>query len=379
MKKVILVLTKIALGLLFLYNIGLFNIQLPKSENIHIDQTNQMELNLFIKERIAVATAKGITYSPHDYFTDLIAVEEKMKILSNTYKEQFLISQLFCLTTANRKLFTEQETEAAVAMYRDYIDPGREAQGEFQAKIDQDGSWKVLKESVCLKIIPWLFHFYLKNLLLAFALIWLWWYQEYKTLRIKNPFSFIFSVLAYPYFIGKVWYEKANRGVSYFSFEVELRKTKSKFFTLLSPNEISDLKRFANNKLGRKDWKRYLRNQGLTAKRSLASALLATLFFSFFSLLLSGTVLASEKSVSQLKVVITQSDQSPPGLNYETFNLSSDQDSPILGLSNNSFLESILLAVRQSRSWKSFERRLLYCFHFCTKIEHIPLTVNYML
>jgi len=379
MKKTFLVLAKLALGGLFLYNIGLFNLRFPDLKEKDFDSVKQSELTDFIKEKVNAAEAEGTAYSPDMYFDDMIAIDMKFKSLPGTYKENFLINQLFysSLENKNKGFFTDKQTEVAANRYKRYIDPEQEYREELSDRIKRCGLGNMLKDFLSSKLFPWLFNFYLKNFLLGLILIWIWWYQKYETWRIKNPVGFIVSVIGYPYLIGKTWREYLRRGVRYVSYEVELRKTKTNFFSLLSDDEIGDLRRFTKSRLKMGDWKKYLRNQGLSAKRSLASALLATILFSFFSIICSGSVLDPEKHFSGAKVAIEQSDQGPPDPSDVTLDLGA-QNSTVFYLDNRDYLESLQIIARQDDGHTIFEKNLLYYFQFYQKIKHIPISVDYI-
>ncbi len=275
MKKVLVVSTKILLLLLFLYNVGFFNINFSQKirESFSIVPLNvegEQKMIQLVNERKSVAKTKGIRYSPSDYFTDLFSVDSLQKTLTGVPNNH--IDWLLNLSQKNieQGYFSWQSVDKARELYKQKTDKGRNARELLKQEMNEKNFWPDFSKGLC--------HLYLNNLTTAFFLFLFWWYQEKKSLKVSNPLSFIISLIFYPLTIALVIREALSEKSRYYLAEAELRRTKKKMFSMLSANEVDDLRRFAKSRgISLKDWKAYLQNQELEAQHLLVPSLLVTL------------------------------------------------------------------------------------------------------
>lgn len=279
MKKVLVVSAKILLPILFLYNIGFFSIDFSKtfkdfgkSEPFNFE--GQKKLANFVNEKVKVAEKRGTKYSPYDYFDDLYEIEKLQKSLKGVMNYNSMVAHLLILHQENMKkgFFSREDIDKAVKDFKEKRDPGSVAREELKLEMSKKTFWPSVR--------AWLWHFYLINLPLAFILFMLWWQKEKKTFKISNPFSFIIALIFYPIIIGLVIHEELSEKSRQYLAEAELRRMKSKMFSILSKNELEDIRRFASSRgLTLDDWKQYLRNQGLKPQGILVSSLVVTILF----------------------------------------------------------------------------------------------------
>jgi len=279
MKKVFVVSVKILLPILFLYNVGFFNLdfskffkEIGKTEPFNVE--GQKKLANFVNERVAVAEKKGNKYSPYDYFDDLYEIEKLEKSTKGVMSYHVLANRLLILQQENMRngLFSDYDITAARTKYKERVDPGSVAREELKQDMQEKTFWPNLR--------GWLWHFYLVNLPLAFLLFLVWWYQEKKNFKISNPLSFFISLIFYPIVIALVIREALSEKSRYFIAEAELRRTKKKMFSILSKDELEDVRRFATSRgLTLTDWRNYLGNQGLKPQGILVSSLVVTILF----------------------------------------------------------------------------------------------------
>jgi len=277
MKKALVVSAKILLPLLFLYNVGFFSLdfsgylkELGKSEPYNFE--GQKKLAKLVDEKVKVAEAKGTKYSPADYFNDLAEItilKKSLKGVMNNWDYRLLdLSQ----KNINAGLYSNEDVDLARNIFKEKTDPGSVARESLRIETSKRTFWP--------SVTNWLWHFYLKNLPLAFILFMLWWYKQKETFKLTNPFSFIIALIFYPIIIGLVIYEALNEKGRYYLAEAELRRTKSKMFSILSKDELEDLRRFAKSRgLTLDDWRNYLGNQGFKPQGILISSLVVTILF----------------------------------------------------------------------------------------------------
>jgi hypothetical protein len=277
MKRALVISAKILLPLLFLYNVGFFDLdfsgylkELGKSEPYNSE--GQKQLTKLVNEKVKVAKAKGTNYSPADYFNDLAEITILKKSLTGVMNN--LDYRLLDLSQQNVRagLYSSRDIDLARDIFKEKTDPGSVARENSRIEISKRTFWP--------SVTNWLWHFYLKNLPLAFILFMLWWYKQKETFKLKNPFSFIIALIFYPIIIGLVIYEALNEKGRYYLAEAELRRTKSKMFSILSKDELEDLRRFAKSRgLTLNDWRNYLGNQGFKPQGILISSLVVTILF----------------------------------------------------------------------------------------------------
>jgi len=280
MKKTLVVSFKILLPLLFLYNIGFFSLNfsalLDHSESVPFDKENHIKLLNYVNEKIRAAEEKDRQYGPYDYFRDLHEIEKFEKVHPGTMGYHNMINPLMSLHSNNlsHRYFTGADISKAREHYEEIENPGITQRNKLETERFKKTWWPNLS--------AWLLKNYLKNLPLAFFLFLFWWNQEKKHLKVLNPLSFIVSLIFYPITIALVIKEALTEEGRYYYAEAELRRTKDKMFAILSPDEVSDLRRFAKSRgLSIKDWKNYLSNQGFAPERLLVPAIAVTILFMF--------------------------------------------------------------------------------------------------
>lgn len=274
-------LLKFILFFLFLVNTGLVEglLSLPISgQSTDKERIKKQTILIdFVQERIEQAEAfvgQGGVYSSRNYFGDLKRIfdkEKELAISTSVYNES---QKLWALLLRSLKNGDAQgdNLEKYRDEYREYIDPGHKPREKFKKQVRRLGLFGVL---------TWFFILYLKSLPLALILYLIWlnddWKKEQGKFCFRSPVSFILALIIYPAVIGYLmwqWCSYERRGVW---AEAELRRTKNKLFTILSEDEVSQIRQFAQSGLSIGQWQKYLRHQGLIYRHSLIVALLATL------------------------------------------------------------------------------------------------------
>ena len=370
MKKVFVVSVKILLPILFLYNIGFFSLDFPKffeemGKTEPFNAKGQEKLANFIDEKIKIAEKKGDKYSPYDYFNDLYEIEKLEQTLKGTMSRHILMNRLLILEQENMRkgLFSDYDITAARTKYKEKMDPGSIAREELKRDMQEKTFWPNLRN--------WLWHFYLVNLPLAFLMFLVWWYQEKKSFKISNPLSFALALIFYPIIITLVIREALSEKSRYFMAEAELRRIKKKMFSMLSKNELEDIRRFATSRgLTLTDWRGYLGNQGLKPQGILISSLVVTILFTVVPKFSFSQDKSEKAKTNTFVTMLTIQTNAPPG-NATTIHIEDDAPSQNFnGLTDNFFyefnpknLKPIILKV-----WKQN-------FHpqeVILKIEHVP-------
>lgn len=315
MKNALVVSFKILLPLLFLYNIGFFSINFSAifkdaGKSYPFNQKNNYELTQFVNEKIRTAEKKGRYYCPYDYFRDLHEIKKFEKAHPGTMGYHNMINPLMSLHSNNLSLryFTAADISKAREHYEEIENPGITERNKIEAEHLKQTWWPNLS--------AWLLKVYLKNFPLAFFLFIFWWYQEKKHLKVLNPLSFLVSLIFYPITIALVIKEALTEEGRYYYAEAELRRTKDKMFAMLSADEVSDLRRFAQSRgLTIGDWKKYLNNQGLTPQRILVPAIAVTILFMFIPRAsFSQEISPSTSAKILVEKVLTVNIESPPNI-----------------------------------------------------------------
>lgn len=378
MKRTLIVLAKITLFCLFLYNIGLFSLFSYYIKNIDwrgepINRENQIKINRFLREKIKIAEDQGNKYSPDKYFSDLTEIREKEKELSGIFGYQNHITNLVHKMHVNicAGYFSNYQVEVAREKYEKHIDPIRPGREEVKKKIDEGTFWSDLGNLILLIFLPWFWAFYLKNFFLGLFYLCTRWEKEYNTFKIKNPFSFCIAVLLYPYVIGRLFVGWLKKSGKYLTLEANLRMRKEKFFSLLSENEVLKIRKFVKNNLSQKDWQLYLNGQGLVVRRSFAQALLATLLLSVFS----ATIF--KLSAQTLSTGISTDYQIEVEAKTNDFPSFMDCQKIVKGAFDDACEIFIFLFELFEKNFSRVFTKLVFRFFILTrKIEHIPLVNN---
>lgn len=317
MKKVFVVSFKILLPMLFLYNIGFFSLNFSKllidtNQNPPFNQKNNSELIKFVNEKSRVAQKKDRKYGPYDYFADLREIKKFEKSHPGTMGYHNMINSLMSLHSNNIKnrYFSADDVTKAREYFDELDNPGITQRNKIEAEH--------LKKTWLPNLTAWSLKNYLKNLPLAFILFLFWWYQGKKHLKVLNPLSFLVSLIFYPITIALVIKEALTEEGRYYFAEAELRRTKDKMFSMLSADEVADLKRFAKSRgLTLNDWKKHLANQGFTPQRMLVPAIAVTVLFMFIPRVSFSQELAASTSAKIFtEEILTINIEAPPNINH---------------------------------------------------------------
>ena len=371
MKKVFVVSTKILLPILLLFNIGFFDLDFSailkeavKTEPLNIE--GQKKLANFVNERVRAAEKRGDKYSPYDYFNDLYEIETMEKSMKGVMSYRVLANHLMILETENMRkgLFSDYDITAARTKYKEKIDPGSIARAMLKQDMQKKTFWP--------NLYAWLCHFYLINLPLAFFMFLVWWYQEKKGLKFSNPFSFIIALIFYPIIIGLVVYEALSEKSRYYLAEAELRRTKSKMFSILSQNELADIRRFATSRgLTLNDWRNYLGNQGFKPQGILISSLVVTILFMAIPKF-SFSQSKSEKAETNIfTTILSEQVNSPP----ENANFVHDENNSQLSVFGSAIIDHFLYEFNFKDLKPIILKEWTQKFHLqevILKIEHVP-------
>lgn len=331
MKKALLFLLKTGLFVFFIYNLGIIsfiaNMENPPSAPL---KENFKEEDLdWLNGKYENALKLGAQYSPELYFSDLAEIELRKK--NNDFDHRALptvtntvtnLAYLFHKNLDNLRFKNRNNKDEVISYmnrislasdsYKEIINPGaREEQKQGALKMKTLNYWLNLLTTFLL----WILNQYLKNFLPALLLLWIWWYQEKETWKIKNPLSFLFCLIIYPVIIIRTWKEKINERTRYLIMTINYRQRQLNLFSLFSENEISEIKKFAKSNISLKKYRQKLSDNGLIVRHSFAPALLISLVF---------LVLSEQNSLAQNisstfsdENKIEQRENAPPNLSLE--------------------------------------------------------------
>lgn len=319
------------------------------------------------EDKIARAKAKGDDYSPADYFTDLADLDSLAK-LYKVMVPNLAVSQLQGLLNSNTAGLQPVFSDKKKKSYHFTITDLERARDSYQAKINpltkarEKFSWVEVGEKS--------FSFYLSCLPLAFILYLLWWYEDDKhkrfRLTVANFLKFIGAVVGYPLVIGLVFMRWIGReGASYYA-ETQVRRTKEKFFSVLSDEEVLAIERFAKSKAERQNFRVWLENRLI--RHSLAWGLMATIVVTMLPMRLMAeqSACSMERQVAQIcasssaqHVLVIDNHQPDGGANHFSVDLSVEK---IFILQ---FFISVWLVRLKEFFFKGFD--------LCTEIQHVPL------
>lgn len=294
MKGTILFLIKLSLFIFFVHNIGIIsyvaNFEAGEPPPIKDEAGRQEDVD-FLNNKINRARDLGDAYAPEEYFADLA------EIMLKEQDNDFDMSILFLVNSSRMELFgifddvrrrillnkTKEERGAYLRHFEEVredfmetIEPGyKQMQEEYRLKASAPG----YRSGILLKFLSFLGNFYLKNLFLAFILLWTWWYQEKEKIKIDNPLSFLFCLVFYPVVIIRTWRKIINRESRFVAMSVELRRRDKNLFSLFSENEISELRRLARSNMKLSEYRKYLDQGGLIRQHSLLPSIAVTTVF----------------------------------------------------------------------------------------------------
>jgi len=379
MKKALLFLIKIGLFVFFIYNLGVINYitNLEKHPPAPLKENFRESDMAWLNEKYEKALELEELYSPELYFKDIAEIQ--LRLNNNEIDRRavpcahgtisnlaYLFHQNFDQIRFRSKLSKKEKQEyvnrisEASLKYEEIFTPGiTERRSETNKKISDFNYW------ICLviKLIKWLFNQYFKNLLPAFILLWIWWIEKQKTIKIKNPLSFLLCLLLYPVVITKTWYEKLRNEARYLIMTVNYRQRQVNLFSIFSENEIKEIKKFANSNISLRRYQEILSNEGLPIRHSLILSLSISLLFIILNckeLNANSNILLNDTETFELCV------NSPPLiLDYVFLNF------------DDIFLEIINFAKLQfsNKTKKYFQIKEKCLSGFSKIIDHVPIII----
>lgn len=303
MKKIVRIALKVILAVIFLQNIGLFsfisNVQPQIQAPMKADRG--MEDNRYLNDKITRAENLGDNYGPEEYFSDL--TEIRLKENDNDFDRYAVIHVSHTINMLQNRLnsnIANHRRSNSQADYDRYMkrlgiaqrkcisitDPESiKRNEEFKIKTSSPTFWR----DTLANFFSWFLDFYLKNLPLALILLWIWWYENKNKLSINNPLSFLICLIFYPVVIVRTWIRQTRNSARVFTMSVDFKRRQSDIFSLISDNELADIKRFAISDLKISDYRNYLSNRGLSYQHALVPIMMVT-----FVILLTSQSFGSE-------------------------------------------------------------------------------------
>lgn len=276
--------TKMTAILLFIANTGIFSgmtRMIISEEQYQSDPVLMLQINDLSERQWEKANAKvasGEIYSPRDYFKDLgqiYRLEDSLGMtrgIGGVWGSRIIRLQALSLESVRNKHFTWSDVDVVSKEFNENIG------GFFRDDARNDlknASWSDAWET----LLNWLVIQYKRGIPLAFIFLLIWIYDEDRKkerFKLNNPVSFLMCLILYPVVLGitlRRWLKISARG---FYAEVELRRTKDKFLSMISENEVMAIREFAESCLSLRTWKLKLIGEGFILKRSFASAAVAT-------------------------------------------------------------------------------------------------------
>ncbi len=356
--------TKCFLLMIFLYNIGLLGSLYDLFADVQNEKFREShELSLFMAEKVRAAEWKIDAkqfYSEEEYHADLADIFRKMQSLHLEPGEPNVVHYLgrLCYGRFNNYV----AINGGRADIAKVIDKNEDIYQYFQTS-------KSLVEKEDITHLPqWLWNMYVKNFLVALAYLLLECCINKNGLR--NPFSFVVLLVLYPVTIGFIFYKWCRLlGRSYIA-ETELRRSKEKLFSLLSDDEIAQIKKFAESKKSLKSWRK-----GLLPKHSFILALVVTIFISVVPRGIHAEVMHMESQ----EISVFKSMQHLPRMDIEhSYNCIDLQSHPWVceAIPESIFdLSVVCLAINGTL----FYVLLLSAQEVLRKIEHVPLSRTFII
>lgn len=325
MKKIVRIALKVILAIIFLKNIGFFSFisTMPAEKQPPIKTLQErMADNQFLNEKMDRAKSLGDDYGPEEYFADLTEIRLKSKnndfdryvVLQVSSATNVLLTKLNANVTRHRKLDSDEAYDqfmkrlsAAQQKCLNITDPeSQKREAEFKIKRSSPTFW----QDIFVSFLTWFLGFYLKNLPLALVLLWIWWYERKNKLSISNPLSFLICLAFYPVIIIRTWVIQSRTSVRTFTMSVDLKRRKADIFSLISENELADIKRFAISDLKIGDYRNYLKNQNLSYQHALMPAMIATIIMLLVSPSMAYTTKHQSADYSKCQICI----KAPPDI-----------------------------------------------------------------
>lgn len=303
MKTPLRIALKVILAIVFLQNIGFFSFigNMPAEKQAPEKTDGGKEDNQYLNGKIRNAENLGDNYGPEAYFADLTEIKLKTKnndfdryaVINVSYTTNALLSKFHTNVINHRKSGSQTDHDEymkrlTVAQQKciAITDPEMQKRDiEFKIKTSSPTYWG----DTFISILSWLLDFYLKNLPLALVLLWIWWYEDKNKLSINNPLSFLICLILYPVVIIRTWTLKTREVTRIFTMSVDYKRRQTDIFSLISDNELADIRRFAKSDLKISEYRNYLRNRGMSYQHALIPVMMAA-----FVLLLTSQLMGFE-------------------------------------------------------------------------------------
>lgn len=288
MKKALLIIIKLGLFVLFLFNLGIFQgisfimkNPAPSDYSYYKNDGDQEKERAWLQQKDERAQELGAQYGPENYFQDLADIELRKR---EQGFNKFLIHTVNGTLNNLQYIFNEnlhRQRRGNDANYKAYMERLTAAQEEYFIKVDgkapQKLTSKEVKEKVsraALKALVWLLRQYLLNLLLGLALLWLWWYKEHKNWKINDPLNFALNVVIYPVVIIRGLRQELSYQSRFFILATEYRRRADKLWAHFSSQEVKEIKDLARAKTSLNDYRKLLDSRGLSIKHAWLSTAL---------------------------------------------------------------------------------------------------------
>jgi len=303
-------------------------------------------LSIEIADHAREQVRRGIAYSPDNYFRDINKISRLEDSLSVFTTLPSVTSELQALLIASidKGKYSHADIDRA---RRNLADKN----SYFREKFFKEVKHTPIMEIICPTFL-WFLKQYVLGLIPAFLLILLWAYEKK---RFKNPLSILLSLISYPIFFSVVFFQWTREKGREMYAETQLRRTKDKFLSILSEDEVAAVRLFAQSNLSLKTWNTSLSS---SFKRSFALGLVAFILCSL------STTQATFSEIQNHTVTSYETVADSGGLH------SVDYDVGICAL----------VPVNEFKIYSDFPFMLSYEEHesvpqeFIQKIEHIPLS-----
>jgi len=297
-------------------------------------------------------------YSINDYFQDLgdiMIMEDSLHIAQGFLAEGTTIAEL--QQQVFQKDSLKGDVQSARNLFKERISSIqqdvflKENQMSFQELVQKIGRWMAL--------------FYCKNLLFVLALFLLWmWDNEKNKFTLKNPVGLCVTTIIHPIVLSIIFVQWIRFVERSFSAEVELRRTKDKFFTMLSHDEIFAIRNFVKSNKQIQEWREELIKNGNTVKKSYTVAYIATIACFLMCCVIAPA--STQNKDCGREIVITQTQQifsgGSGGIEYENIQTPPDALIDMFEVQFFNTLMIISFVEEKKRTPKVYKR-----------IDHIPL------
>ncbi|MCX6795469.1 MAG: hypothetical protein NT165_01930 [Candidatus Falkowbacteria bacterium] len=290
MKKFLIPSLKLGLALLFLFNIGFFSLfnNLGNEVSPPIKQDGGRGDVQYLNEKVRRAQNLGDNYGPEEYFSDLTEIKIKQK--KNDF-DRFAIMSVQHSINSMLEVFNrnvQRKHASSDEEYDKFMERLSVARTKLEKTIDPDAYQKNLlseKEmhrsgywsGVLMSLLLWLFNFWWQKMPFAFILLYIWRYQEQETLWIKNPLSFLICLAIYPIVIIRVWLKIFQQETRKLAMKIEFKRREINIFSLISNDELSDIRLFAKSNIKLSEYRDYLDNRGLIRRHYFLPVAMVTM------------------------------------------------------------------------------------------------------